>query len=214
MKNLLLLFLAVVPSLMSGQSIELLPFACEAETLASVSVGPYQQMVAFSVSVPPGTQWELRSCADGVCHFERMVSSTLADTLVIEHSSTYPGPPFPDNYSLNLQIKRGSEVFVSQIFGISGFEDPSTYAGGCTAVDLTTTISEVAKLSGRIIAGDGTMFLEPTTTVSISDSSGRLLSRLSGKSGRQNLLQELPPGMYLISLTEHGLTHTERLMKE
>jgi hypothetical protein len=108
MKNLLLLFLAVVPSLMSGQSIELLPFACEAETLASVSVGPYQQMVAFSVSVPPGTQWELRSCADGVCHFERMVSSTLADTLVIEHSSTYPPFEMADAISARAQFPLSS----------------------------------------------------------------------------------------------------------
>lgn len=213
MKHLANLFIILMPAFVSAQSIELVPFICGTDTVGSISVGSYREMVSFRANIPLGETWELFSCPDGDCRFERELSASVTDTLVIEHESEFPGPPHPDLYDLNLQIRRAGIYEVSQSYNLSGHLAPPPYDGNCVPLQNTTTAIPDLGAHAPVITSDGSIVAEGHWTLNVYDLTGqRLLTQLV-RSGRSDPLM-LSTGVYLYRFSQAGQEFTKRVVHD
>ncbi len=196
----------VLPSF--GQSVTLHGYVCLQgyDTTGSVPVGPFQEMVSFSAIIPPGTEWNLYSYQNGQAQtLERTLTASVAmDTLVIECAPSDPMAQFND-FGLNLQITRGTETFVSQVFYLSGVLNPPPYDTTCKVIGPLTTGLE-SEPAAHVAKAWPNPFTETLTIEGPSEFNFCVLdvlgrSILAGRStGRKAAIGSLPPGKYAVTM--------------
>lgn len=206
----------VLPSF--GQSITLHEYTCDNTVYGSVPVGPFQEKVAFSAIIPPGTSWALYSYQNGVQTFEDSLHQSVAlDSLIIECAPIDPSDQFND-FNLNLQLAGIDTVVYSQVFILAGELDPPSY-DNCQAIELVTTgLGPTA--STPVIKAWPNPFTEALTLegpeefkFSASDMLGRLV--LAGRStGRTATLEGLLAGSYAITMEWPNGRETIRVICE